>query len=176
MKISKYLNIILGVLLIISLTYIINIKFSNNVKKEEIKDYILNTDNSDSNEDTKEKEYDCSFTKTYRIVNTLDGYIAEVSELSYIVIDQFQSHKAMTHIIPTELKESLKVNKYYEFTYKLEGKGVINDMDDVYSYLSGATVNKSQNNEDLTNLSVTLTIKETDKTGLEQIQENICQN
>ena len=47
MKISKYLNIILGVLLIISLTYIINIKFSNNVKKEEIKDYILNTDNSD---------------------------------------------------------------------------------------------------------------------------------
>lgn len=176
MKVSKYLNIILGISLIISLIYIINLKITKNETKDDIKDSISNIDNSNLNKEETEKEYDCSFTKTYRIVNTLDGYIAEVLELSYIVVDRFQSHGAMTHIIPTELKDSLKVNKYYEFTYKLKGKGIIDDMDDVYSHLSGTTVNKSQNNEDLTNLSVTLTIKETDKTGLDQIQENICQN
>ena len=176
MKISKYLNIILGVSLIISLIYIIVLKIPNKDENNNIKDYISNMNSSNSNEDITEKEYDCSFTKTYRIVNTLDDYIAEVSELSYIVVDQFQSHSAMTHIIPTESKDSLKVNKYYEFTYILKGKGIINDMSDIYSYLSGTTVNKNQNNEDLTNLSVTLMIKETDKTGLEQIQEKICQN
>lgn len=175
MKISKYLNIVLGVLLSISLIYIINLKNTETETKTN-NDNQETLSNLNSNETETEKEYNCSFTKTYNIVNKLDGYIAEVLELSYIVVDQFQSHGAMTHIIPTELKNSLEVNKSYEFTYTLKGKGTINDMFDVYSHLSGTTVNKSQNNEDLTNLSVTLTIKETDKTGLSQIQENICQN
>lgn len=172
MKISKYLNIILGVSLIISITYIINLKNPETETKKDNQETVSNLNNLNE----MEKEYDCSFTQTYNIVNKLDGYIGEVLELSYIVVDQFQSHGAITHIIPTELKDSLSVNKSYEFTYTLKGKGIINDMDDIYSYLSATTVNKSQNNEVLTNLEVTLAIKETDKTGLSQIQENICQS
>ena len=47
--------------------------------------------NKDNNKISKkseeEKYYDCSFTKTYRVVDLLDGYIAEVPEESYIVVD-----------------------------------------------------------------------------------------
>lgn len=124
--------------------------------------------------------YDCQFTKTYHIVNKLDNYIAEVPELSYIVIDMFQSHNASTHIIPTRLKDSLEVGKYYEFTYTIKGNGNLKDMSDIYSEIS-ATELYNASSDEIKNtiykdksLFINLTIKKTDKQGLEQIQEDIC--
>ena len=108
------------------------IKENNIIKKDE--DTTINevTDN------TKEVYYDCSFTKTYRVVELLDGYIAEVPEMSYVVVDQYLTHSAYSHIITSELKEKLEVNKYYEFTYTLKGttNNKINNIDDVLSYFS----------------------------------------
>ena len=47
--------------------------------------------NNDNNNDKEEEqiELDCSFTRTYKIVNLLDGYIAAVPEVSYVIVDQF---------------------------------------------------------------------------------------
>ena len=132
--------------------------------KEEVK--VKDNDNID-----KEVYYDCSFTQTYRVVDLLDGYIAEVPEMSYVILDKFQIHGAYAHIISSEQKKKLEVNKYYEFTYYLKGttKDKINDINDVLSYSSFNNQIKSDNS-----LSVLLEIKETDKLGMEQIQENIC--
>lgn len=133
--------------------------------------------NKDNNKISKkseeEKYYDCSYTKTYRIVNLLEGYVAEVPELSYVVLDAYQSHGAFTHIIPTTTKKGLKENKYYEFTYTIKGTGIINDENDVRSYIGSTEIN--QNNIEDSKLKVTLEIKETDKLGMEQVQENICE-
>ena len=125
----------------------------------------------DNNNIDKEVYYDCSFTQTYRVVDLLDGYVAEVPEMSYVILDKFQMHGAYAHIISSEQKKKLEVNKYYEFTYYLKGttKDKINDINDVLSYSSFNNQIKSDNS-----LSVLLEIKETDKLGMEQIQENIC--
>ena len=125
----------------------------------------------DNNNIDKEVYYDCSFTQTYRVVDLLDGYIAEVPEMSYVILDKFQIHGAYAHIISSEQKKKLEVNKYYEFTYYLKGttKDKINDINDVLSYSSFNNQIKSDNS-----LSVLLEIKETDKLGMEQIQEDIC--
>lgn len=125
----------------------------------------------DNNNIDKEVYYDCSFTQTYRVVDLLDGYIAEVPEMSYVILDKFQIHGAYAHIISSEQKKKLEVNKYYEFTYYLKGttKDKINNINDVLSYSSFNNQIKSDNS-----LSVLLEIKETDKLGMEQIQENIC--
>lgn len=132
--------------------------------KEEVK--VKDNDSID-----KEVYYDCSFTQTYRVVDLLDGYIAEVPEMSYVILDKFQMHGAYAHIISSEQKKKLEVNKYYEFTYYLKGttKDKINDINDVLSYSSFNNQIKSDNS-----LSVLLEIKETDKLGMEQIQEDIC--
>lgn len=132
--------------------------------KEEVK--VKDNDNID-----KEVYYDCSFTQTYRVVDLLDGYVAEVPEMSYVILDKFQIHGAYAHIISSEQKKKLEVNKYYEFTYYLKGttKDKINDINDVLSYSSFNNQIKSDNS-----LSVLLEIKETDKLGMEQIQEKIC--
>ena len=130
--------------------------------------------NKDNNKISKkseeEKYYDCSFTKTYRVVDLLDGYIAEVPEESYIVLDAFQTHSAFTHKISSEAKKNLEVNKYYEFTYYLKGRGIINDIEDVKNSISALNSIKSDNS-----LKVLLEVTETNREGLEQVQENICE-
>lgn len=119
----------------------------------------------------KETYYDCSFTKTYRVVDLLDNYVAEVPEMSYVVLDQFLVHGAYAHKISSEQKKKLEVNKYYEFTYTLKGitKDKINNINDVLKYNSFNNNIKSDNS-----LKTLVEIKETDKRGLEQIQEDIC--
>ena len=62
---------------------------------------------------------------------------------------------------------------YYEFTYTLKGttNNKINDIDDVLSYFSFNNAIRSDNR-----LKVLLEVKETDKLGMGQIQEDICKN
>ena len=139
-------------------------KDNNNISDKPI------SNSDDKEEEKKEKYYDCSFTRTYRVVDLLDGYVAEVPEESFIVLDAYLSHGAFTHRISSNLKKKLEVNKYYEFTYTLKGYGVVNDMDDVINRVSAFNSINSDNS-----LKVLFEIKETDKKGVGQIQENICE-
>lgn len=124
------------------------------------------TSNDYIDTNNEEDEYDCSFTKTYRVVNLLDDYIAEVPEWYYVAVDSFQNHSIFAAKIPFVQKEKLQEDNYYEFTYTIIGKGNIKNMEDINSYL----VLDNSNLE----FKVTLNVKETDKQGLEQIQQDIC--
>lgn len=155
----KYIIITIIIIVLLLIAYIIYIQSTTS----------LLDNNNNTNIDNKETYYDCTFTKTYRVVELLNNYVAEVPEESFIVLDSYQTHSAFTHRISIKEKEKLKENNYYEFTYHLKGIGVINDMEDVRNNISSSNLIKSDNS-----LKVLVEIKETNKEGLEQIQENIC--
>lgn len=158
-KISIAINILLSIISICLIGIIIT-------KKSQI----INEENTWTSNDYVLDEYDCTFTKTYKVVNLLDGYIAEVPEWSYVVLDQFQNHKVFSAKIPSNLKVKLKENEYYEFTYTIKGNGTIKTMEDINNYLILDNDISSSNND---KLIVTLTVKETDKQGIEQVEEDI---
>ena len=166
MKLNNRLIIVLIVIIIGLLgcnIYLVMQNKSVNTNKES--NEIVKEENNNS----EEKYYDCSFTRTYRVVDLLDNYVVEVPEMSYIVLDAFQSHSAFTHKIGPETKKNLEVNKYYEFTYYLKGIGIVNDMNDVIDKISFVNSIKNDNS-----LKVLLEVKETEKIGLEQVQDSIC--
>lgn len=82
----------------------------------------------------------------------------------------FRCTEAYAHKISRDLKSKLVVGKYYEFTYHIVGTGNIRNMNDINELLvldaSLVLDNK---------LYVTMVINETNKVGLQQVQEEICQ-
>lgn len=117
---------------------------------------------------TQERINECSFTKTYRVDNlwTVD-LKEETPGMSYVILNQFQNEDKLTAVIPTELRDKLQENKYYEFTYTIEGKEkIIRTMEDINDYFIS--------NDNTSDFKITLTIEETNKKGLEQLNENIC--
>ena len=144
------------------------IKLNTKIDELESKDKITNNDVE--NDNVEQIALDCSFTRTYKIIDLMDEYRAAAPERSFIIVDQFQFFVPVVHSLPTKLKENLKVGQYYEFTYHIKGKMDSSkelEMMDVV----GMIVLEHPDND---NLTATLKIKKTDKTGLDQIQEPIC--
>ena len=156
-------NIITSILLVIILLVLLGTIYQYKKNNKSVNNNTV-TDNNYIEHYEEDKQYDCKFTRTYRVVNLLDNYIAEVPEWSYVILDQYQRHIAISHKIPTELKKQLITNKYYEFTYTIKNTGKIETIEDINEYLV----------LDTDTIGIKLEIKETDKTGLEQIQEDIC--
>ena len=128
------------------------------------------TENNVENNNAEQITLDCSFTRTYEIIDLMNNYIAAGPDYSYVIIDQFQFFEPVVHGLPTKLKENLKVGEYYEFTYHIKGKMDSSkelDMDDINDMI----VIEHPGDD---NLTATLKIKKTDKLGLGQIQEPIC--
>lgn len=174
---KKIAFILLITFLICSIVYIVFLQKKNT----NCNNYNKNIESiTDKNVVTKEKEYDCTFTQTYRVVNLLDGYIAEVPELSYVILDKFLTHQAISHIIPTNKKNKLENGKYYEFTYQIKGKGYIENMNDIYQQISSTELYNQSDEKTKKEIYkdkkmfVNLNINETTKTGVEQINEDIC--
>ncbi|MBQ9854452.1 MAG: hypothetical protein IJO57_05420 [Bacilli bacterium] len=141
-----------------------------NTEIDELKSNDKITNNDVENDNVEQIALDCSFTRTYKIIDLMDEYRAAAPERSFIIVDQFQFFVPVVHSIPTKLKESLKVGQYYEFTYHIKGKMDSSkelEMIDVV----GMIVEEHPNND---NLTATLQIKKTDKLGLDQTQEPIC--
>ena len=128
------------------------------------------TENNVENNNAEQITLDCSFTRTYEIIDLMNNYIAAGPDYSYVIIDQFQFFEPVVHGLSTKLKENLKVGDYYEFTYHIKGKmdsSKVLDMDDINDMI----VLEHPVDD---NLTATLKITKTDKLGLEQIQEPIC--
>ena len=144
------------------------------VEKKEFKEKCASNRNSISNaenNDTKQLEYDCSFTQTWRVYDLLEDFVGHHPDMSYVILERFQTFIPYSHKIPSNLKSQLERGKYYEFTYHIKGKGFIDDIDDlVEKLIPEGNVETSQNK-----LIVTLRINETDKLGMDQLQEPICQ-
>lgn len=144
------------------------IKLNTKIDELESDNKIINNDVVNSN--MKQISLDCSFTRTYKIIDLMDEYRAAAPERSFIIVDQFQFFVPVVHSIPTKLKENLKVGEYYEFTYHIKGKmDALKELE--MMDVVGMIVEEHPNND---NLTATLQIKRTDKLGLDQTQEPIC--
>lgn len=163
-NIKNIVIVVLSMTVVLLTFFIVKLKLYENIEQKN------NTNNNAIKFETEQKEYDCSFTKTWRVVDKMDGYVAEVPEKSYVILDKFQSHNAYAHPILTNLKEDLEVDKYYEFTYQVKGTGIINDISDITRYITDESLEEVPDGV----LRVKLSIKETNKQGLDQIQEDIC--
>ena len=173
-KIEIITIIALLVVIIVCVVFVILQKTEISSYKEDVDSYKEKVSTLEKQLENKQNEeakyYDCSFTQTWRVVDKMDGYVAEVPEKSYVILDKFQSHNAYAHPILTNLKEDLEVDKYYEFTYQVKGTGIINDISDITRYITDESLEEVPDGV----LRVKLSIKETNKQGLDQIQEDIC--
>ena len=68
--------------------------------------------------------------------------------------------------MPSSLKEGLKENKWYEVTYSI--KGISEEIIDIEYVMNHVSLGENSG------LNVTMKIKETNKTGVEQINQNVC--
>ena len=143
-----------------------------NAKIDGLKSNDKITNNDVENNNVEQIALDCSFTRTYKIIDLMDEYRAAVPERSFIIVDQFQFFVPVVHSLPTKLKENLKVGEYYEFTYHIKG-----EMDALKELeMMGVVGMIVEEHPDNDNLTATLQIKKTDKLGLDQIQEPICKS
>lgn len=165
-NIQKFIYIITSLITVVVIGVLIllmqNNKNNNYKCKDEQNNSVINR--------SLEKKYDCNFTQTWNVVDLIDGYIAEVPEWSYVVLDKFQDHSVYAHLIPTNLKEDLIVGRYYEFTYHIKGTGIINDFEDITNNLVLNPIDVQSNDK----IKVILSVKETSRQGMDQIQEDIC--
>jgi hypothetical protein len=104
----------------------------------------------ENNDDNSNKE--CTFIRTLRVVDILD-YEGAVPEVAFILADTFQSFTPFVLKIDRENLDKLAKDKYYELTFN-------------------GSIKIYNNSEDfsLSNFKI-LSINETDKEGLNQIQE-----
>lgn len=178
MKKEVEISLIIVIVLLIIGIVLGFINYSNNSNKklndlekkiveyqDKIKELEIIKDKNNDEQNVK-YEYNCNFTNTYRLVNMLKDYTSEVKEYSYIVVDQYQSHYAETLRIPSSLKEGLKENKWYEVTYSI--KGISEEIIDIEYVMNHVSLGENSG------LNVTMKIKETNKTGVEQINQNVC--
>ena len=93
-----------------------------------------------------------SFTKTYNVLNIADSIDGNYL---YLTIRQFQVDEVETVKVLTSLASSVEVNKNYEFTFKYTNKKI---EDNIKSIFENAMLE---------------VINETNKTGLEQVQDEI---
>ena len=80
-----------------------------NAKIDALKSNDKITNNDVENDNANQIALDCSFTRTYKIIDLMDEYRAAAPERSFIIVDQFQFFVPVVHSLPTKLKENLKI-------------------------------------------------------------------
>ena len=130
MKIVKKILFICMILIIAILSFLL----IKERKNSENKCLLKNT------EESKEIYYNCSFTQTWKIIDMLDNFKGHHPDINFVIVDKFQFFEPYSHIIPSNLKAKLEVGKYYEFTYTIQGKGYIEDFDDVIKNINPENV------------------------------------
>lgn len=118
--------------------------------------------------------YDCSFTKTYILKDKLDDYPDNHDGTSFVVVEIFQTFEPIIVAIPSAIKQQLKLDTYYEFTYTLQGVGNIETMTEVEDYLINSLFQKYRNLSVSSSLNVSLDIQEIEPNGVAGKQEKIC--
>ena len=101
----------------------------------------------------KDDPYICSFTKTYLILDIRDS---NDNKYVYVTVRAFQDEEVVTAKVEKYLLKDAVEDKYYEFTFGSVGKS------------KNETAKAIFENNKLIN------VVETDKVGLEQINDKIC--
>lgn len=166
-KIKDIIIFILLFIITILICFIVKLETTTNIYHE-------NTEKNDLNNNStmKQRDYDCSFTRTYRMINKIDYPLAPEG-ISYVIVDDYQGYNPFIVIIPSTTND-LVPYKNYEFTYHLKGNGIVNNFKDLNSYLIPSLYSKYNGNNSSGTIYIDLNITETSKKGVEQINENIC--
>ena len=93
-----------------------------------------------------------TFIKTYNVLNVADS---NDESYIYLTIRQFQEEEVKTVKVQRSLANNIEISKDYEFTFKYTDKKVEENIESIF-----------------TNTTL-VSIKKTDKQGLEQIQDLI---
>lgn len=101
----------------------------------------------------KEVPYICSFVRTYLVLDISDS---NNEEYIYLTLREFQGEEVATIRVEKKLIQDIQEDQYYEFQF---GSLKVSDKTDIKSLFES---------------HVLLSISHTEKTGLEQINENIC--
>lgn len=165
-NIKNIVIVVLSLIVVLLIFFVVKLKMDSNIEQKN------NTNNDMTENESEQKEYDCSFTQTYRVIDKID-YPLAADGVSYIVVDTYQGYDPFVVAIPSSI-DNLETYKYYEFTYHLKGKGLINNFKQLNSYLIPSLFNKYNGNNSSGTVYVELDIVETSKKGVEQIQEDIC--
>lgn len=146
------ISIAIGILLIVclfALGVIILIQYSANViVKNAANDYFLYNKDTEINTNIEND----TFTKTYNVLNVADS---NDEDYLYITIRQFQEEEIKTVKVQRSLADIIEVEKDYEFTFQYTDKNVNEDIKSIFDN------------------TVLISIKKTNKQGLEQIQDSI---
>ena len=108
----------------------------------------ININSNDINNNTENS----TFTKTYNILNVADS---NDENYIYLTIRQFQEEEIKTVKVQKSLANNIEISKDYEFTFRYTDKKVEENIESIF-----------------TNTTL-VSIKKTDKQGLEQIQDSI---
>ena len=190
-NIKNIVIVVLSLIVVLLIFFVVKLKMDSNIEQKN------NTNNDMTENESEQKEYDCSFTQTYRVIDKID-YPLAADGVSYIVVDTYQGYDPFVVAISSSIDnletyvvdtyqgydpfvvaisssiDNLETYKYYEFTYHLKGKGLINNFKQLNSYLIPSLFNKYNGNNSSGTVYVELDIVETSKKGVEQIQEDIC--
>ena len=116
-KIEIITIIVLLVVIIICVVFVILQKTKISSYKEDVDSYkekVSTLEKQLGNKQNEEsREYDCSFTRTYRVIDSIDYPLAS-DGLSYIVVDDYQGYVPFVVAIPSSIN-NLETYKYYEF-------------------------------------------------------------
>lgn len=145
---SSKVKVLIGILVFIIICASFCIGFFVGNSKINRRDLVVNYGETFSEISVNEK----SFVRTYNVLNIADSIDGNYL---YLTIRQFQVDEVETVKVLKSLASSVEVNKNYEFTFKYTNKKI---EDNIKSIFENAML------ED---------IRETDKTGLEQLQDEI---
>lgn len=170
MRDRKFLisTIILAFLVVLLSSFIIYDKVLKKEEKDNTNDIVDEYDNDSflSSDGT------CIFMRSHHVVDLLENYVGEVPESTLILVDHFQSHYPVVLEIPNDKRDILEINKNYEFIYTIPKNNDFTSEDEILSLLVGNLINSNNGNKEESNVS--LTIRESEKAGLELINEEIC--
>lgn len=102
-----------------------------------------------------QKEYTCTFIRTYKVEYILPS---NSEDFLYLTIRAFQDEEVQTVKVSKSLLPEIEQGKYYEFEFKPLEKIEQDTILNIYQK------------------SKIISIEETDKIGLEQIQDKICES
>lgn len=135
---NKILKIIISVLIIIIV--ILLLVFYTNIREK--------------NKTSNQKEYDCTFIRTYKVEYILPS---NSEAYLYLTVRAFQDEEVQTIKISKSILPEFEQGKYYEFKFKPIEEIKKDTILDIYQK------------------SKIVSIKKTKKIGLEQTQDKICE-
>lgn len=118
------------------------------------------------------KNFDCSFIRTYRIIDKLTEYPIYNEGSRFIVADLPNGYHPFTTPISITDYEQLEVGEIYQFTYTLKGNWNISTIEDVHQSLISSLWSLSTNSSYAQDKKVTLEIAKVDI--INEKQDEIC--